>query len=211
MKRKLMELAYNEEYEQAISLCKEIIADLNSQDEIYWRTQLGYLYFLNYQNNFIDFYVNAPSVFQHLVEDFPTDANSRFWLGYINIIAFEYVAVAKKHLHITLELAPKHPYASLILSAYYGRIQQETYFRNTLKQQPSNFRALSELLSLFEKENQESDMKTVLDTIVSTQAYEEKHYGVMNSYINELFTFFDKQSKIKEQANLQLQFLDKDH
>ena len=202
MKRKLQELANNEEYEQAISLCKEVITDSNSPDDKYWRTQLGYLYFLNEQH--IDFYL-APTVFQHLVKDFPTDANSRFWLGYTNIIAFDYIDVAKKHLHISLEIAPKHPYASLILSTYYGGIQQETYLRNTLKEQPSNFRALSDLLSLYEKENRKNEVKTVLNTIISTEAYEEKYYGIMNDYINEIFTFFDKQNKIKKKASLQLE------
>lgn len=192
-------LVNKDEIQQAIDICKQML-DTEPQHSLHWRTQLGYLYFLNEQNSTEDFYMNAPDTFRKLTQDYPTDMNSKFWLGYIQIIAFDNIEIGIQYLTEALEIAPSHPYANLVLSSYYDIEESTMLLQNVLKQQMLNFRALMQIAYLFKKKGKMDEAKNFLNIIINEQAFTETNYGSVNTYINEVFINSTQQDIIKQQA-----------
>jgi tetratricopeptide (TPR) repeat protein len=197
------------DYSGAEALCYAALSQaVNSH---FWRTQLGYVCFLN-DRDFEAYYNKAPTVFQSLVAEDPTDANALFWLSYIyNIVLFENEK-AKDGLEQVLALEPNHPYANIALSGLTRlEIEQSAAvikcLQHVLRQQPTNFRVLRQLADIFVQTNRKAEAQNLFQRMLSYPAYVEHDYGIMNKYINDVLTGATHEQVWRHEAQLSLKLL----
>ena len=175
-------------------------------DLLFWETQIGYIHFLNEADDRA-YYEQAPSTFEYLVAKNPTDANARFWLGYISSIVLDDVDNSRQELTKVLELNPNHVYANLVLASYPDYEQSVELLRRALKQQPNNFRALRQLANILLASQQKAEAKELLRRMLTNEAYIDLKYGIMNEYINGVLTCATQQQELREEAKAQLEQL----
>jgi tetratricopeptide (TPR) repeat protein len=182
---KLIELVRLEKYYDAEILCRQLL--LSEPDQKFWRTQIGYIYFLNEKNDQL-YYSSAPSTFKSLVSDYPLDINSHFWLGYIFNIVTGDIEDAKNELKTSLSLDKYHPYANIVMSGLIGVPESIDLLRMALEVQPTNFRVLRQLANMLLQVGQDTEALKYFDVVLNSPAYIEENYGIMNRYINDVLT-----------------------
>jgi tetratricopeptide (TPR) repeat protein len=182
---KLIELVRLEKYYDAEILCRQLL--LSEPDQKFWRTQIGYIYFLNEKNDQL-YYSSAPSTFKSLVSDYPLDINSHFWLGYIFNIVTGDIEDAKNELKTSLSLDKYHPYANIVMSGLIGVPESIDLLRIALEVQPTNFRVLRQLANMLLQVGQDTEALKYFDVVLNSPAYIEENYGIMNRYINDVLT-----------------------
>jgi tetratricopeptide (TPR) repeat protein len=188
------------EYDEAESFCLEKLK--SGKDMAFWKTQLGYVYFLNEQD--LDaYYDHAPTTFQSLVEEEPTNVNAHFWLGYLYAIVLQDFENAVRELRQALALDPNHAYANLVLSAYVVE-ERGTLLRKALEQQPNNLRALLQFAELLVTETQYESARELLNELIRADVYVEKDLGIINTYVNDVLTGSSRQLMLREEAVLKL-------
>ena len=172
-----------EDYETATKICHRALAAGGAQH--FWKTQLGYVCFLN-EKDAEAYYNQAPSIFGWLVVTFPADENAWFWLGYLNDIVLDNQEHARTQLREALKLDTNHPYANLVLAGIVDPLESIKLLRRTLTRQPANFRALHQLADILSSINKEEQAE-ILMLMLQEEVYVEKDYGIMNSYMNDVF------------------------
>lgn len=181
----LEQLVREERFDEAADFCREDVR--REQDPYLWKTQLGYVYFLNEGDD--DAYHNkAPSIFEDLVHKYPLDTNSNFWLGYIYDIVCHDATESTKRLQEALRLEPGHPYANLVLAGIVSTRESYALLERALERQPNNIRALRQLSVAYLAINDVARVKNLLTRIISVEPYIENTYGIMNTYINDVLT-----------------------
>jgi tetratricopeptide (TPR) repeat protein len=182
---KLLEMVQLENYHDAEILCRQLL--LSGSDELFWKTQIGYIHFLNEKSD-QSYYSSASSTFQSLVSDYPFDINSHFWLGYMFNIILGDIESAKTELNTCLLLDKHHPYANIVMSGLVEEPENIELLKVALEVQPTNFRVLRQLASMLLEINQHTEALKLFDVILNSPAYIEKDYGIMNRYINDVLT-----------------------
>jgi tetratricopeptide (TPR) repeat protein len=193
----LERLIENEQYSEAEAICQEAIA--SSVDKLFWRTQLGYVYFLNFPDE--DYPENSIAIFEALVKDYPNDPNAHFWFGYLNWIFYSEIDFAITELLKVLELEPNHPYARLVLAGHNAdHISSLVPLMQQIQIQPNNYRALMQSGDFYrDKKNLETAREFYLK-IIQNPPYIETGYGIMNTYINDVFTFATRAEDVKNET-----------
>lgn len=192
----------DEDYLGAVKTCRGAIA--RGENPHFWQTQLGYVSFLN-ERDTQSFYVDAPAIFESLAKSYPEDENAHFWLGYCLDIAGHDQSGARQEMYEVLRLSSDHPYANLVLA---GLVEQDEAIRllhRVLLVQPTNFRALRQLVGIFLTLNRKKEAVRLLNIIRTKDPCVENRYGIMNEYINGVFTHAVWGQKAKEEANALLQ------
>lgn len=187
----------SEIYAQAEDVCRAALA--RGEHWQFWETQLGYVCFLN-EKDAVSFYDKAPDTFISLVDEFPLDDNSHFWLGYILNIVRNDPEKPRQEYRATLELNPRHAYAKLTLAEIVDRDQGIHLLREVLEEQPSNFRALGQLANTLIAANRHQEAVSVLEVMLRRNAYAEVGYGIMNQYMNDVLTGASHEQRWREEA-----------
>lgn len=177
-------LIQNHQYDKAIQLCEDEV--VHTSNHSFWKTQLGYCHFLNTQN-FESFYEKAPTTFLELVGEYPQDLNALFWLGYIQDIVLFDQESARATLAKVLTQKPEHPYANLVFASLEPIKSQIKHLLIVINVQPNNYRALSQLKSAYFQDGQHIKAKATSQQIQHVQVCIESTYGIMNTYINDVF------------------------
>jgi tetratricopeptide (TPR) repeat protein len=194
----LERLIQTEQFSEAETVCKEAIA--SSSDKLFWRTQLGYVYFLNEQDDEA-YYHKSVKVFEELVKDYPNDANAHFWLGYLKWIILNQEENAIAELNEVLEIEPDHPYTHIVLADYNeNRLSSVFYLLRITHIQPNNYRALVQFANFHQKKERLVIAKEFYRVITQNPPYVETGYGIMNNYINDVFTWSSKAESVRQQA-----------
>lgn len=197
----LESLVKKENFKEAEAFCLAALA--SEPDHRFWETQLGYLYFLNEKDS-DSFYNRAPTVFESLVANNAVDVNAHFWLGWIYMIVLNDSESAQRELREALALDPNHPYANLALASRLNAAEGAELLRRTLKQQPTNFRALRDLADVFLTVSKKTEARSLLKLMLTYEAYIERSYGIMNQYINDVLTGATHEQSWREEARSQL-------
>ena len=184
---KIIELVRLEKYYDAEILCRQLLLSESESDDIFWRTQIGYIYFLNEKDD-QSYYSSAPSAFKALASDHSLDINSHFWLGYIFDIVLGDIDNAINELKTCLLLDKYHPYANIVMSGLVGIPENINLLRVALEVQPTNFRILRQLANMLLQVDQTTEALKLFDVILNSPAYVEENYGIMNRYINDVLT-----------------------
>lgn len=205
----LTQLINLKDYSEAEALCYAALSQ--SIHSHFWRTQLGYVCFLN-ERDFEAYYNKAPTVFKSLVAEDPKDANALFWLSYIYNIVFSEDEKAKYGLEQVLALEPNHPYANIALGGLTIPDAEHsaaviTCLQHVLQQQPTNFRALRQLADVFVQTNRKAEAQNLFQRMLSYPAYVEHDYGIMNHYINGVLTGATHEEAWRYEAQLALELL----
>jgi tetratricopeptide (TPR) repeat protein len=197
----LEKMIKDESYYLAADLCLKAIQ--RNLDPRFWKTQLGYVHFLN-ERDIEAYYNKAPSVFMSLAEEYPHDDNIHFWLGYIYHITLHDSDKAQLELRKTLELNPRHPYANLVLAGLVESDRSVALLQMTLQVQPYNFRAMHQLALLYMSNDKLHEAESLLKSMIDNRAYIEQGYGIMNLYINEVLTGAANEKGLQREAREQL-------
>lgn len=181
--------AYYEDYRTAITYCQQAIAA--GEDYQTWLMQIGYLYFQADQGKY--HYDYTGSIFQTLVIANPTDINARFWLGYTAYMLYHQYDVSERELRCVLEMNPDHPYANLTLVNFIeGHEMKAHYLRRVLTAQETNLRAHKQLADSLIAMGEYDETIAMLESVSALKPYVEHDYGIMNDYVNHVFTGADK-------------------
>jgi len=173
------------DYDMAEAFCQSaLIDDINT---CFWKTQLGYVYFLN-ERNVNTHYNKTPAIFESLIEKYPDDINAHFWLGYIYNVILNDIENAKNELRIALKLSPVHPYANLVLAGLVEDAEGVELLRKVLTIQSANFRAIRQLADLLLQRHQKVLSRRTSESMLTNAPYIEQDYGIMNRYINDVLT-----------------------
>jgi hypothetical protein len=194
----LEKLVEHESYDMAAELCLKAIR--RGLDRQFWKTQLGYVHFLN-ECDIDAFYNKAPFVFLSLAEEYPHDDNIHFWLGYIYKITLHDSGHAQVELEKTLELNSGHPYANLALAGLIEDDRSAYLIQLTLRVQPYNFRAMHQLALLYMSNEKMREAESLLRSMIDNRAYIEQGYGIMNTYINGVLTGSAREKALQEEAH----------
>ena len=202
---RLESLTQERKFNKATELAKVAIS--SGKDLEFWKTQLAYVSFLN-EENVSDRYVVAPTVLTSLVETNPENANTHFWLGYITYILFGQLGIAKSHLNRAKEIEPKLFYADLVLAGLSENEDERLNLLETvIRGFPNLYRGLIDVARILIKVNQRDRAKIVLDKLLNSPPYVEKNYGVMNEYMNDVFTGATHQESIRKEAESEIELL----
>lgn len=180
---RLQALIDAEDFKQAEEYCLDMLA--RGGDQRFWRTQLGYVCFLN-ERDIDAFYNRSTRAFETVIDQYHDDANAHFWLAYQTAILWNEPGDVRRELETVIQLVPNHPYARLVLAGM-GTVQNEeviSLLKKTLEIQPANFRALQELSKALIASGQITEAINVLQTLIKESPYVETNYGIMNEYIN---------------------------
>lgn len=192
-------------FKDAIQLCESAIT--LGQNVEFWKTQLAYVCFLNEDNDEAR-YVTAHNLFISLTELNPLDANSHFWLGYITDIFFNNKESARSHLLEVKLIAPKFFYADLALA---GLVENHPdnleYLEAVLQQKPNLYRALLQMSELLIKAHQYDNARRTLNALLNSDPYLETEFGVMNKYMNDVFTCATHQEDFQNKCEAMLKDL----
>jgi tetratricopeptide (TPR) repeat protein len=182
----LVQLVQAQKFEQAANFCLQMLGSETTNR--FWKTQLGYVYFLNEEN--VDaHYHKAIATFESLVQEDATDVNALFWLGYLNNIVLNDLEQASYWVQQALSLDEYHPYANLTLAGLtLNNNLNETLLRRVIAVQPRNIRVIVQLCKYLVAENKLDEAKIIYQLLLSNPPYYEENYGVLNDYINEVLT-----------------------
>lgn len=196
-------LIEQEKYEEAVALCQKAIA--SGAEPHFWKTQLGYVYFLDERNDF-NYYTKSVEIFEVLVKEDEQDSNAHFWLGYFNTLILLDNQTARMELEQATALDPGHAYAYLVLAGIEGTEAKSRLklLERVLELQPNNFRALHELAALYRTKQRETEANALLEIILKQQPYLEQSYGIMNRYINDVFTGANQAEALRAEIKLNL-------
>jgi tetratricopeptide (TPR) repeat protein len=198
-------LVKKEKFNEAKQAINTAIA--SGQDIEFWKTQLAYASFLNEKND-SDHYVKVAELFTSLVETNPKNGNSYFWLGYVTYILFGQTEIARNHLNKAKEIEPNLFYANLVLAGFPLNAKERLNLLETvIEQKPNLFRALLDEAMILIKLDQYDKAKHVLNRLLNLEPYVEKHYGIMNAYMNDVFTGANHYETLRKQAEAEIKLL----
>jgi tetratricopeptide (TPR) repeat protein len=162
--------------------------DKHAADWAFWKTQLGYVCFLNEEDAEAHF-DRAPDHFDTLAARCPHDPNARFWKAYVELIVHDGHDGAREELQALLQMEPNHPYASLVMGGIPGEESKAIqHLQAALRVVPNNFRALRDLGRRFDQMGRRDEAHQVFKAMVDNQPFIENRYGVMNLYTNGVLT-----------------------
>lgn len=200
-------LILKNQYAKAIAWCQQKLAQ--GYDNQFWLTNLGYVYFLDEQN-VEHFYVQAPRTFVELAQRYPKSANAHFWLGYCQEIALHNLKQAKESYEQAISLDAQHPYTHLTLASIEQTIAV-FLLKRAVEIQPCNLRANFELAEKYASLGDRERAQAILRMMLDMKPYRETEYGIMNEYINGVFTgalrqedYLSKATKMLKKLNAKL-------
>jgi hypothetical protein len=171
----------------AEQFCTDLLAQSDAGSWKFWKTQVGYVCFLNEEDSEAR-YNRAPAHFEQLISRCPQDSNAWFWLGYLENVLFGEPSAAER-LRTALALTPEHPYAALVLAGISPTVEFSIRLLQTvIRVQGNNTRALRELTRLWMVQENVVQAVHGLEKLVSEPPYIEHGYGIMNVYINDVLT-----------------------
>jgi tetratricopeptide (TPR) repeat protein len=172
-------------YAEAEAHCVEMLGQ--QADWAFWKTQLGYVCFLNEQDDAARF-VRAPRHFAELVTQRPLDGNALFWKAYLDHILLDNRELAADELRQVLRRSPDHPYAPLVLAGMSEDGEAVRLLESALHGTPNNFRALGQLGRLLHQRGRREDARAAYGTMLEGEPFVEARLGIMNPYANEVLT-----------------------
>lgn len=176
------------------------------QNEEFWKTQLAYITFINEQDDKSRF--TTPSLFTNLVEAYPPNANNYFWLGYTTYILFGQIEVAQNHLNKAKEIESTHFYSNLVLAGFSVNDNEKLLLlENILERTPFLYRGLMEKAEVFIRLGQVDNARTTLFLLIASDPYVEQNYGILNDYMNEVFTGANHSKSTQIQAKAMIRTL----
>jgi tetratricopeptide (TPR) repeat protein len=179
-------------------LCRRMIEE--GHDWQFWKTQLGYVCFLNERDDEARF-ESALRHFEEISQRLPGDVTARTWHAYIRAILLDQQEAAAGELRTLLGQAPGHPYALIVLAGLENEVTAIPLLRAALHAQPNNVRALRELARIEFDQGRAASGSEALQTIVQAVPFRESRYGIMNLYINELLTQAEHADRLKAEAS----------
>ncbi|HEX3052813.1 MAG TPA: hypothetical protein VHP83_19295 [Aggregatilineaceae bacterium] len=189
-------------YAEAIKLCRSAWAA--GQDPKFWETQLGYVFFLDYESD--EHWLYTVPIFEALVAKDPSDVNARFWLGYTFNILSHNLERSRQELLQVLSRDPHHPYAHLKLasSADIDVSIRIEHLRQVLSRQVVNIEAYSSIIDLLLKTKQYMEAKRLYEEFHHVPIFLETEYGIMNEYMNDVFNQVTREHELRHEVQQKL-------
>lgn len=184
-------------YAEAEAHCLDMLGQ--QVDWAFWKTQLGYVCFLNGEDDAARF-VRAPRHFAELVARRPRDANALFWKAYLDHILLDNRDLAADELKQVLRMSSDHRYASLVLAGMGEDGEVVGFLRSALRVTPNNFRALRQLGHLFHQQGRRAEAIAAYGTMLDGEPFVETRVGIMNPYANEVLTAAAHAEAYREEA-----------
>jgi tetratricopeptide (TPR) repeat protein len=165
---------------------------------------LGLTHFCN-ERDWHSFHDSSVIVLRKLIEEYPTDAESRLWYGYVLGLAGMDAEQGMNELQTCLKLTPFQPYAALNLAGGFGPNKDTiALLKSVLNPQPNNYRALRDLGRAYLRLGEFSSARETFELILSAEPYWDKRGDFMNEYVNDVFTYAKQRDRAKRQALLLL-------
>jgi hypothetical protein len=116
--------------------------------------------------------------------------------------------MATSHLLKSKAIAPKFFYADLVLAGLLeNHADRLEYLEGVLKQKPNLYRALVEMSELFIEAHRYDSARSTLNMLLNSNPYIENDFGVMNNYMNDVFTGAEHQEDFQYKAEAMLKDL----
>jgi tetratricopeptide (TPR) repeat protein len=198
----LLALASRQDYDRAIELVQTRL--LSGDAPLFWRLQKALLYFLDRLH--AERYYNAPQELESFLMDYPRSANAHFWLGYLNLIIRLDEARAREELYKCLAIDPTHAYAHIALAGGLVKASYEAlrHLDRALEFQPCNYRALEEKADLLLSQGDTVAASDIFQVLLNCAPFVERNYGIMNDYLNGVFTAALRAEQIRERCQRKL-------
>jgi tetratricopeptide (TPR) repeat protein len=181
----LSQLVGDGKWADAEVFCQEMVE--SGADHVFWTTQLGYVCFLNDEDDGAR-YERAPAIFESLVTEDSANVNARFWQAYVDLILFDDQDTARLRLDEIRKLDSNHAYTSLVLAGLHDGEEASECIQATLRVQPDNFRALLQAFEYWTGLGNRKEATEAAVRIVDHDPYVETAYGIINPYMNEVLT-----------------------